>query len=114
MSVNEKRNERRQAASQAKEQARRVVMHLQGVTREGAAIVLLAVCVFLLLSLFSYASSDPGWSHSGPDQSIANWMGPVGAWLADVLYSLFGASALWWPGMFGFAAWRMLRARKTG
>ncbi|MEO1853848.1 MULTISPECIES: DNA translocase FtsK [Chromohalobacter] len=113
MSVNEKRNERRQAASQAKEQARRVVMHLQGVTREGAAIVLLAVCVFLLLSLFSYASSDPGWSHSGPDQSIANWMGPVGAWLADVLYSLFGASALWWPGMFGFAAWRMLRAREV-
>ncbi|MCI0511416.1 DNA translocase FtsK [Chromohalobacter marismortui] len=113
MSVNEKRNERRQTTAQAKEQARRVVMHLQGVTREGAAIVLLAICVFLLLSLFSYAPGDPGWSHSGPDQSINNWMGPVGAWLSDVLYSMFGASALWWPGMFGFAAWRMLRAREV-
>ncbi|WP_425531592.1 DNA translocase FtsK 4TM domain-containing protein [Chromohalobacter nigrandesensis] len=113
MSVNGKRNERGQTASQAKEQARRVVMHLQGVTREGAAIVLLAICVFLLLSLFSYVPGDPGWSHSGPDQTINNWMGPVGAWLSDVLYSLFGASALWWPGMFGFAAWRMLRAREV-
>ena len=113
MSVNGKRNERRQTTSQAKEQARRVVMHLQGVTREGAAIVLLAICVFLLLSLFSYAPGDPGWSHSGPDQTINNWMGPVGAWLSDVLYSMFGASALWWPGMFGFAAWRMLRAREV-
>ncbi|MGO1343495.1 DNA translocase FtsK 4TM domain-containing protein [Chromohalobacter japonicus] len=113
MSVNGKRNERGQTASQAKEQARRVVMHLQGVTREGAAIVLLAICVFLLLSLFSYVPGDPGWSHSGPNQTINNWMGPVGAWLSDVLYSLFGASALWWPGMFGFAAWRMLRAREV-
>src|SRR5690554_5470060 len=39
-------------------------------------------------------------------------MGPFGAWLADVLYSLFGASALWWPGMLGFAAWRLLRTRR--
>ncbi|WP_229809144.1 DNA translocase FtsK [Salinicola rhizosphaerae] len=84
-------------------------MRLHGVTREGVAIVLLAICVFLLLALFSYSPVDPGWSHSGPDQSIANWMGRIGAWLSDVLYSLFGASALWWPGMFGFGAWRIMR-----
>lgn len=84
-------------------------MRLQGVTREGAVILLLAICVFLLLALFSYTPADPGWSHSGPDQSVSNWMGRIGAWLSDVLYSLFGASALWWPGMFGLGAWRLMR-----
>ena len=88
-------------------------MQLQGVTREGAVILLLAVCVFLLLALFSYHPGDPGWSHSGPDQDIANWMGQIGAWLSDVLYSLFGASALWWPGMFGLAAWRIMRQHQV-
>ena len=72
-------------------------------------ILLLAACVFLLLALFSYTPQDPGWSSSGPEQQVANWMGAIGAWLSDVLYSLFGASALWWPGMLGYAAWRLMR-----
>src|SRR5690554_1581589 len=80
--------------------------------REGAIIVLLVGCIFLLLALFSFQPSDPGWSQRGPQTDVANWMGPFGAWLANVLYSLFGASALWWPGMLGFAAWRLVRTRK--
>ncbi|PAU78026.1 DNA translocase FtsK [Halomonas salipaludis] len=100
-------------ASQAKDQARRVGLKLQGASREGVVIMLLAGCVFLLLALFSYQSGDPGWSHSGPETTVGNWMGPVGAWLSDVLYSLFGASALWWPGMLGFAAWWLVRSRQV-
>nr|WP_231566392.1 DNA translocase FtsK 4TM domain-containing protein [Halomonas xinjiangensis] len=88
-------------------------MRLQGASREGVIILLLAACVFLLLALFSYQPGDPGWSHSGPETRVANWMGPIGAWLADVLYSLFGASALWLPGMLGFAAWRLVRSRQV-
>ncbi|MCG7600945.1 DNA translocase FtsK 4TM domain-containing protein [Halomonas sp. McH1-25] len=103
---------RRAKATQAKEKARRFGLRLQGATREGAVILLLAACVFLLLALFSYTPQDPGWSHSGPEQGVANWMGRIGAWLSDVLYSLFGASALWWPGMLGFAAWRLMRIRE--
>ncbi|MGC3873982.1 DNA translocase FtsK 4TM domain-containing protein [Halomonas sp. GXIMD04776] len=104
---------RRQSTAQAKEKARRFGLRLQGSTREGVVILLLAACVFLLLALFSYTPGDPGWSHSGPEQAVANWMGRIGAWLADVLYSLFGASALWWPGMLGFAAWRLMRRREV-
>ncbi|ART64805.1 cell division protein FtsK [Kushneria marisflavi] len=74
---------------------------------------MLALCAFLLLALFSYVPADPSWSHSGPDQQVTNWMGPVGAWLSDVLYSLFGASALWAPGMLGLGAWRLIRAREA-
>ncbi|MCG6657364.1 DNA translocase FtsK [Halomonas campisalis] len=88
-------------------------LRLQGAAREGVVIVLLAACVFLLLALFSYQAADPGWSHRGPETDVANWMGPIGAWLADVLYSLFGASALWWPGMLGFAGWWLIRSRRV-
>ncbi|WP_346797427.1 DNA translocase FtsK 4TM domain-containing protein [Halomonas sp. Bachu 37] len=97
----------------AREKARRVGLKLQGSVREGVVIVLLAVCVFLLLALFSYQPEDPGWSYRGPETGVANWMGHVGAWLADVLYSLFGVSALWWPGMLGFAAWWLIRSRQV-
>ncbi|RDB41859.1 DNA translocase FtsK [Halomonas sp. DQ26W] len=88
-------------------------LHLHGAAREGAIIVLLAGCVFLLLALFSYEPADPGWSHRGPETDVDNWMGPIGAWLSDVLYSLFGASALWWPGMLGFAGWWLIRSRRV-
>ncbi|WP_234254219.1 MULTISPECIES: DNA translocase FtsK [Halomonadaceae] len=91
----------------------RLAIHLQGVAREGAIILLLAACVFLLLALFSYQGTDPGWSRRGPETEVGNWMGPFGAWLADVLYSLFGASALWWPGMLGFAGWWLIRHRRV-
>ncbi|MDQ7734910.1 DNA translocase FtsK 4TM domain-containing protein [Halomonas sp. SpR1] len=99
--------------SAAKDKARRFGLRLQGSVREGVVVILLALCVFLLLALFSYQPSDPGWSYQGPETDIGNWMGQVGAWLADVLYSLLGASALWWPGMFGFAAWWLIRSRQV-
>ncbi len=113
LSVDKQTASRRDRATNARESAKRFGVKLQGAAREGVVIVLLATCVFLLLALFSYEGGDPGWSRSGPETEVANWMGPVGAWLADVLYSLFGVSALWWPGMLGFAAWRMLRSRQV-
>ena len=97
----------------AKDKARRFGLRLQGSAREGVVVVMLALCVFLLLALFSYHPADPGWSYQGPETEVRNWMGPVGAWLADVLYSLLGASALWWPGMFGYAAWWLMRSRQV-
>ncbi|WP_133483322.1 MULTISPECIES: DNA translocase FtsK [Halomonas] len=100
-------------AANARETAKRFGLRLQGAAREGVVIVLLAACVFLLLALYSFRAEDPGWSRSGPETEVANWMGPIGAWLADVLYSLFGVSALWWPGMLGFAAWWLIRSRQV-
>ncbi|MCH4562680.1 DNA translocase FtsK 4TM domain-containing protein [Halomonas sp. EGI 63088] len=113
MSVKKKVSPRRVSATNARETAKRFGLQLQGSAREGVAIMLLAACVFLLLALFSFQPGDPGWSRSGPETEVANWMGPIGAWLSDVLYSLFGVSALWWPGMLGFAAWRLLRSRQV-
>ncbi|KPQ23546.1 MAG: DNA segregation ATPase FtsK/SpoIIIE, S-DNA-T family [Halomonas sp. HL-48] len=97
----------------AKDKARRFGLRLQGAARDGVVVALLAICTFLLLALFSYSPSDPGWSSQGPETAVDNWMGPVGAWLADVLYSLLGASALWWPGMVGYLAWWLVRSRQV-
>ncbi|WP_442487222.1 DNA translocase FtsK 4TM domain-containing protein [Halomonas litopenaei] len=113
MSANKKSMSSRATAAAAKETARKVGLRLHGSAREGVIIVLLAACVFLLLALFSFEPADPGWSSSGPETAVANWMGPIGAWLADVLYSLFGISALWWPGMLAFAAWYLIRSRRV-
>ncbi len=103
----------RQRVTKARDNARHFSARLQGAAKEGVAIIMLALCAFLLLALFSYMPADPSWSHSGPDQEVTNWMGPVGAWLSDVLYSLFGASALWAPGMLGLGAWRLMRAKEA-
>ena len=74
MSVKNKASSRREATAGAKERARRFGVRLQGAAREGVVILLLAACVFLLLAMFSYQASDPGWSHSGPDVTVNNWM----------------------------------------
>ncbi|MCL7940667.1 DNA translocase FtsK 4TM domain-containing protein [Halomonas sp. ATCH28] len=113
MSVKKRTSSRRVTAANARETAKRFGLRLQGSAREGVVILLLAACVFLLLALYSFSARDPGWSRSGPETEVANWMGPIGAWLADVLYSLFGVSALWWPGMLGFAAWWLIRSRQV-
>ncbi|WP_017429890.1 DNA translocase FtsK [Vreelandella jeotgali] len=88
-------------------------VRLQGAVRESVVVVLLALCVFLLLALLSYQPGDPGWSYRGPESDVANWMGAIGAWLSDVLYSLLGIGALWWPGICGFAAWWLMRSRQV-
>ncbi|XZG71213.1 DNA translocase FtsK [Chitinibacteraceae bacterium HSL-7] len=71
--------------------------------RESWWLVMVAAALFLVLSLASYHPSDPGWSHSASHAVVANRGGVVGAWLSDVLLSLFGHSA-WWLIAFCFVA----------
>ena len=69
----------------------------------GAAALLL-----LVLSMFSFSPKDASWSGSGLGGPVRNWMGLVGAWLADGMYFCFGYSA-WWLvailGRFWLNAW---------
>ena len=112
VTTRKKQQARARASTRSQREAtQRFTARLQGAAKDGVAVALLAVCAFLLLAFFSYAPSDPGWSSSGPEASIGNWMGRGGAWMADVLFSLLGNSALWWPAIFGFAGWRLIRTR---
>ena len=63
--------------------------------RESWWLLVVAGFVWLALILATYSKADPGWSFTGIGAPIGNRGGMAGAWLADVLLYLFGASA-WW------------------
>ncbi len=54
-----------------------------------------ALALYLFLILVTYHANDPGWSHDAVVSSLGNRGGRFGAWLADVLLSVFGHSAYW-------------------
>ena len=57
--------------------------------------------LFLVLAMFSFSAKDPSWSGSGLGLWVVNWMGLVGAWLADAMYFCFGFSAWWLVAVMG-------------
>ncbi|OGT49432.1 MAG: cell division protein FtsK [Gammaproteobacteria bacterium RIFCSPHIGHO2_12_FULL_41_15] len=82
--------------------------------REGLLVVLFATAVFLLLSLITYQSSDPSWSHTGPSQTILNLGGKAGAWLSDFTFYMFGYMAYLFPAALIAMAWRIYRRDREG
>jgi S-DNA-T family DNA segregation ATPase FtsK/SpoIIIE len=81
--------------------------------RESAAIALAVLALVLLVALVSYSAADPGYSYTGDGGPVHNRIGPAGAYLADLLYFLFGKPAYLLPVMLGIAAVRTLRAART-
>lgn len=81
------------------------------IVREGALIGLVAVCVYLLMAMFSYDVADGGWSSTGENAQIANLGGRFGAWLADVFFSLFGYLAYLFPVMLAYRIGLVFRDR---
>ncbi len=63
---------------------------------ESWCLIVLTVAVYLALALVTYSTGDPGWSISySTTPDIQNKGGAFGAYLADLLFYLFGVSA-WW------------------
>ncbi|WP_460234838.1 DNA translocase FtsK [Aurantivibrio plasticivorans] len=81
--------------------------------KEGMLIGFGALCLFLLLALITYSPTDPGWSSTGAGGDAKNLGGPVGAWLADIFYSLFGYLSFLFPVMLGYQAWLVFRHREV-
>ncbi|MDR3395578.1 MAG: DNA translocase FtsK 4TM domain-containing protein [Parasulfuritortus sp.] len=73
--------------------------------REAWWIAAVGLALFLAMVLGSYTPTDPGWSHTGTSDIIKNTGGVFGAWLADLLLYLFGASAWWWVALSIFLVW---------
>ena len=79
---------------------------LSGLLREARWLALAGVALYLLLILATYSRGDPGWSHDATGAVTHNAGGRVGAWLADLLLYLLGASAYWLVAFCGAAiAW---------
>ena len=69
--------------------------------------------IYVGLILLGYSQSDPGWSHAADVSRVINPGGRVGAWLADLLYYLFGVSAWWWVIFLGYGlVWGFRRLRQ--
>lgn len=75
---------------------------------EAGLITIILVAIFIMLSLFTYHPSDPGWSQTAWGGDIRNAAGPVGAWLADILLFVFGFSAYLVPVFMVFFGWLTL------
>jgi len=78
---------------------------LAALVREFWWFALLGLALYLILILYTYSKSDPGWTHSTTVEAIHNAGGRVGAWLADVLLYVFGVSAYWWVVLCGVLVW---------
>ncbi len=54
---------------------------------------LLGICLYIFIALVSYNSFDPGFSSFSSDQEVLNLGGPLGAWISDIFFVLFGLGA---------------------
>ncbi|HLJ36795.1 MAG TPA: DNA translocase FtsK 4TM domain-containing protein [Steroidobacteraceae bacterium] len=77
--------------------------------RESAVISLGIVALTVFMALVSYSPDDPGFSYTGGMAPVHNRIGMVGAWLADVLFFLFGWPAFLLPVVLTAAAWGLQR-----
>ena len=72
-----------------------------------------AAACFTVLSLTTFDLSDPGWSSSGGGDELLNQGGVVGAYLADISYSLAGVLAGVIPITLLLWAYRRVRPLPT-
>ena len=79
---------------------------LSTMKREIALIILAPVLFYLLVSLLSYSTNDPGWSRTASvTGAMHNYGGLLGAYLADLAFMLLGYIAYFLPVVLGGIAW---------
>lgn len=81
--------------------------------KEAAAIILVALAIFLLIALWSYSPNDPGWTIAKDVIEIENICGRVGAWLSSYFLHLIGYLAFLFPLMAVYSAYIIFRERQT-
>ncbi|GGC72186.1 DNA translocase FtsK [Marinobacter halophilus] len=79
--------------------------------REGAVIGMIVLCIYLVMALFTFGASDPGWASIGHDTRVDNAAGRSGAWLASLLVDFFGHVSWLFPAMIAGYAVMLIRLR---
>ena len=78
---------------------------------EAAAFVYAGVGIFIALSLVSYFPQDPSWNAAVGAVRAHNLAGSAGAHIADLLFQLFGLTALGFPILIWALAWKWIRSQ---
>ncbi len=74
-------------------------------------LISFALAFYILVSLISYDTHDPAWSHSGTHTNVTNFGGVAGALLSDLLLYLFGVMAFLLPVMLTYNGVLLVRSR---
>jgi S-DNA-T family DNA segregation ATPase FtsK/SpoIIIE len=80
---------------------------------EVGMIISCVFAFFLLLAMASFHPADPGWSQAGLQSDVNNWVGPIGAWFADILFFTLGSFAYSLPFCCAFLGWFLFQQTKT-
>ena len=76
---------------------------------EITGFLLLSAGLVVLLSLVSYHVQDPSWDTSSSARPL-NLVGYPGAYVADCLYQVFGATSFLFPLLLFVLAWKWIRS----
>src|SRR5437764_5917728 len=79
-------------------------------------VLLALVSVLFLCALATYHTSDPSWNTAADlvantPGAVANWVGPFGAFISDLLLQSIGVTAFFLPLWMGRTAWAWMRSR---
>ncbi|MDD5773261.1 MAG: DNA translocase FtsK [bacterium] len=72
-------------------------------------IIILAFTIILTASLLSYDPNDLPFNTYPPNSHISNYVGVIGAYLADTAAKIFGWGALFLPFIFIYFGWHRFR-----
>ena len=72
-----------------------------------------ALALIIWVALFTYSPTDPGFTHASGGGDVQNAVGTAGAYLADLLFNLFGRPAYLFTVMVFYAGWMIYRERRT-
>jgi S-DNA-T family DNA segregation ATPase FtsK/SpoIIIE len=81
---------------------------------EVVAVVLVAMAALIFLSLISYDPKDQSLNSVGPTAHPRNLIGPVGAYISDLLLQMFGLASFTVPALLVLIAVRMMFAPHPG
>ena len=81
--------------------------------KEGSFILLVALAIFLFISLWSFSPDDPGCTTARDVTSIENASGKAGAWFSSRFLHLFGYLAFLFPFMVIYSGYLVFRERKN-
>lgn len=74
--------------------------HAIGRLKITLVVILAAIVIYLFIALFSFNINDPGWGSVSSETTIKNYAGPVGAYIASFILSIFGVVGFVIPFIF--------------